>query len=252
VSRTIFVAGTDTGVGKTLLTASLLFHLRQSGVHALAMKPFCSGGTEDVDLIRAIQGDEARRQDVNPFWFPEPVAPLVAARKRRRKVELSEVLAAIRRMEKRCDCLIIEGSGGVLVPLAERFTVADLIAKLGCAVVVVGRNKLGTINHTLLTVEALRARGLRRIKIVLMEQRIGDRSAADNPSILRGHLAGLGVFVLPYCGSKATNPGVLKKNAGSLKKTLAWIADPASFSPRSSERSLKSGKPKRLTEQKVC
>jgi dethiobiotin synthetase len=220
LSKIIFVTGTDTGVGKTLLTVSLLFHWRQLGVRALAMKPFCSGGTADVDLIRAIQGDEAPRDEVNPFWFPEPVAPLVAARKQRRTIRLSQVLAAIRRMEARCDCLIIEGSGGVLVPLGERFTVADLIARLACPVVIVARNKLGTINHTLLTVEALRARGVRRMKVVLMEQRVADRSAADNALILRESLGGIGVCSIPYLGSKALNPGAIKKNARKLKKLL--------------------------------
>ena len=164
MSRIIFVTGTDTGVGKTLLTASLLFHLRQSGVSALAMKPFCSGGTADVDLIQAIQGGDPPREEVNPFYFPEPVAPLIAARKRRQRIRLSQVLRAIARMDKRCECLIVEGSGGLLVPLGEGFTVADVIANLECDVVVVGKNKLGTLNHTLLTVEALRAREVTRLK----------------------------------------------------------------------------------------
>lgn len=237
MSRIIFVAGTDTGVGKTLLTASILFHLRQSGVKALAMKPFCSGGTTDVDLIRAIQGDEATPDEVNPFWFAEPVAPLVAARKRRVEIELSQVMLAIRRMEARCERLIVEGSGGVLVPLGESFTMGNLIAKLKCAVVVVGRNKLGTINHTLLTVEALRARGVRRMKVVLMGQRVADCSAGDNPKILRESLNGIEVCSIPYLGSKVLTPQAVKKNAGRLKKTLARIAAPASFSARSSERS---------------
>ena len=251
MSRIIFVAGTDTGVGKTLLTASLLFYLRQSGVPALAMKPFCSGGTADVDLLRAIQSNEPPRELVNPFWFPEPVAPLVAARKHRQRIRLSQVLAAIRRMEARCECLIIEGCGGLLVPLGEGFTVADLVANLACDVVIVGRNQLGTINHTLLTVEALRARRVKRVKVVLMGQRIADRSAADNALILRENLGDIGVYTVPYLGPKALSPRAVKKNARRLKKTLARIADPASFSARSSETLGPSGKPKRLTEQKV-
>jgi dethiobiotin synthetase len=232
LSKIIFVTGTDTGVGKTLLTVSLLWHLRQSGVNALAMKPFCSGGRADVDLIRAIQGDQPRRDQVNPFWFPEPVAPVVAARKRRRKIRLSQVLAAIRRMEARCERLIVEGCGGLLVPLSEGFTVADVIAKLACDVVVVGRNQLGTINHTLLTVEALRARRVKRAKVVLMGQRIADASAADNLGILRENLKNVGVCLVPYLGARALARAALKRNVRKFKKTLAWIADPASFSPR--------------------
>ena len=111
MSRIIFVTGTDTGVGKTLLTASLLFHLRQAGVNALAMKPFCSGGTADVDLIQAIQGGDPPRNEVNPFYFAEPVAPLFSARKQQKNIRLMDVLAAIKRMRKRCERLIVEGAG---------------------------------------------------------------------------------------------------------------------------------------------
>ena len=236
MSKIIFVTGTDTGVGKTLLTASLLFHLRQSGIHALAMKPFCSGGTADVDLIQAIQGDPPSRDEVNPFRFAEPVAPLVAARRRGRKIELVEVLAVIRRMEERCERLIVEGAGGVLVPLGDDFTVADVIANLECDVVVAARNKLGVINHTLLTVEALSARRVERIKVVLMAQSSPDCSARSNATILGESPGDIGVFSLPYLGAGATRFGSVKTNAKKIKKTLARIADPDSFSARSMER----------------
>jgi dethiobiotin synthetase len=235
VSRIIFVTGTDTGVGKTLLAASLLFHLRQSGVNALAMKPFCSGGTGDVDLIQAVQGDDPSREEVNPFYFPEPVAPLVAARRLRQPIRLSQVLEAIGRMRERCACLIVEGSGGLLVPLGERFTVAGVIAGLDCDVVVVGRNKLGTINHTLLTVEALRARRVKRIKVVLMGQSSADFSAPSNAALLGESLANIEIFTVPYLGAGAARIGPLKRNAGKIKKTLARIADADSFSARSSK-----------------
>lgn len=235
MSRIIFVTGTDTGVGKTLLTASLLFHLRQSGVDALAMKPFCSGGRGDVDLIRVIQGNDPPREEVNPFYFPEPVAPLIAARKLRRPVRLSHVLRVIGGMEERCERLIVEGSGGLLVPLGEGFNVADVIANLECDVVVVGKNKLGTINHTLLTVEALRARRVKSIKVVLMGQASPDLSACSNTAILGETLANIGVFSLPYLGAGAVHAGAVKRNVGKIKKTLARIADPDSFSPRSSK-----------------
>lgn len=223
-------------MGKTLLAVSLLFHLRQSGVNALAMKPFCSGGTADVDLIQTIQGNAPPRIEVNPFYFAEPVAPLVAARKRRMHIRLSEVLAAIRRMAKQCDRLIVEGSGGLLVPLGEGFTVADIIANLDCDVVVVGKNKLGTINHTLLTVEALRARWVRRINVVLMKQRSSDFSAKSNATILQEALEAVVVLSVPYLGMRATRLETVKRNSKKFKKTLARIADPDSFTPRSSKR----------------
>ena len=100
MSRIIFVTGTDTGVGKTLLTASLLHYLRQAGVNALAMKPFCSGGTGDVDLLQQIQGAEHPAEEINPFYFPEPVAPYVAARWQRRRIGMDSVLLAVRRLAR--------------------------------------------------------------------------------------------------------------------------------------------------------
>ena len=188
-----------------------------------------------MDLIQAIQGGDPPHEEVNPFYFPESLAPLVAARKRRQRIRLSQVLRAIRRMEKQCECLIIEGSGGLLVPLGEGFTVADVIASLECDVVVVGKNKLGTINHTLLTVEALRARGVRRLKVVLMSQSTPDSSARCNTAILGESLANIGVFSLPHLGAGAVSAGAVKRNVGKIKITLARIADPDSFSPRSSK-----------------
>jgi dethiobiotin synthetase len=250
VSRILFVTGTDTDVGKTLLTVSLLFHLRQSGVNALAMKPFCSGGTGDVDLIQAVQGRGVPREMVNPFYFSEAVAPLAAARKLRQSIRLSQVLAAIRRMRERCACLIVEGSGGLLVPLGEGFTVADLIANLDCDVVVVGRNKLGTINHTLLTVEALRARAVRRIKVVMMGQSSADSSVKNNAALLGETLANIELFSIPYLGARATQMGRLKRNVRKIKKTLAQIGGPDNFSTRSSTAAKPSSKTKGLKETK--
>ncbi len=101
--KIIFVTGTDTGVGKTLLTGLLLCHLRRRGVNALAMKPFCSGGRNDIELIQALQNHALPDEEVNPFYFPEPLAPLVAARKHRRRISLSQVLRSIERVETQCE-----------------------------------------------------------------------------------------------------------------------------------------------------
>src|SRR5438445_2793156 len=158
----------------------LLCHLRRRGVDALAMKPFCSGGRKDVELIQALQHHALPDEEVNPFYFPEPLAPLVAARKQRRKISLSQVLRSIERVETRCERVIIEGSGGVLVPLGEGFSVADLIAKLHCEIVVVARNRVGTINHTLLAIKSLQHVTNQRIKIILMGQKRQDLSAFSN------------------------------------------------------------------------
>ena len=223
--KIIFVTGTDTGAGKTLLTALLLYHLRQTGVRALAMKPFCSGGTADVDLLSAIQNEELPKELMNPFYFKEPVAPLIAARKHRRKIELGEVLERIREVEKRCDCLLIEGSGGLLVPLGEGYSVLDLIAQLRCKVVVAARNRLGVINHTLLTVKTMQAVGIKNLTVSLMNIQHSDISALSNKRILQEILRPIPVYAVLFLGGNANRPQAIKINHKKTKKILALIAN---------------------------
>lgn len=221
--RLIFITGTDTGVGKTLLTGLLVRHLRDSGCHALAMKPFCSGGRGDVDFLRAAQEKELTADEVNPFYFREPIAPLVAARKHRNAVRLPDVLRAISDVVRRCECLLIEGSGGLLVPLGEGYTVADLITKLNCEVIVVSRNKLGTINHTLLTVRALQHVGIKALRVVLMSGKKSDASNASNTRILAELLGCIALTPIAYLGENNLRISALKKNCKKIKKSLAQI-----------------------------
>lgn len=200
--KIIFITGTDTGVGKTLLTALLLRHLRESGVRALAMKPFCSGGRQDVRVLQSFQKGELTDEEVNPFYFRPPVAPLVELRKAGKNIPLREVLASIKHVEKKCDCLLIEGSGGLLVPLGKNYSVEDLLLKLKCRVIVVARNRLGTINHTLLTVNRLRARGInsRNLQVALMCGPGRDASSPTNSLMLKRLLKEVTVASIPDLG----------------------------------------------------
>ncbi|MGH7971881.1 MAG: dethiobiotin synthase, partial [Limisphaerales bacterium] len=185
--RLLFITGTDTGVGKTVLTALLLAHLRRTGRRALALKPFCSGSRADVTLLRSLQHGELTVEEVNPFYFAQPVAPWVATRRTpQRRVKLQTVTRHIRSIAARHlsgttpdEFLLIEGCGGLLVPLGDNFTVLDLLARLRCETLLVSRNRLGTINHTLLAVAALAqaSQGARdgvRSKVVLMSPRLPD------------------------------------------------------------------------------
>jgi dethiobiotin synthetase len=221
--RIIFITGTDTGVGKTLLTALLLHHLRQSGCHALAMKPFCSGSRADVELLRKVQDEELTRDEINPFFFTEPLAPLVAARKHDCSIRLPEVLRRIKGLASRCQCLLIEGIGGVMVPLGEGFAVVDLVARLGWGAIVVSRNRLGTINHTLLTIRALQAAGIEGLKTVLMSSSEAESSSASNSRMLSELLAPAPVFPIPFLGKKPMRFETLNLTQRKVKKTLAQI-----------------------------
>jgi dethiobiotin synthetase len=206
-TKIIFVTGTDTGVGKTLLTGLLLHHLREGGVRALAMKPFCSGGLGDVRLLQSLQPGELTNREMNPFYFAQPIAPLVAQIKTRRAVQFRDVLSKIKAVAQKCDCLLIEGSGGLLVPLGPGFMVADLIAALNCRVIVASRNRLGTINHTLLTAGTLRTIGInpRRLSVVLMGQKSPDISARTNSATLTELLKPVPVCKIPFLGARILN-----------------------------------------------
>ncbi|MGA2177892.1 MAG: dethiobiotin synthase [Verrucomicrobiota bacterium] len=220
MKKILFVTGTDTGVGKTVLTAMLLAFLRGAGRDALAMKPFCSGSRGDARLLHDLQKGCLTLDEVNPFYFDKPLAPAAAAK----NVPLRAALAKIRELAGRCDILVVEGVGGLLAPLGKGYTVRDLIGNLDCKVIVVSANRLGTINHTLLTVEALQVSGQKELAIAMMGVRKPDISAASNVRMIRRMAPRTPVFAIPYLGFGASKAGGVKKNVIFLKKTLAQLA----------------------------
>ena len=228
-ARIIFITGTDTGVGKTLLTGLLCCYLQGSGAKVRAIKPICCGDRADIDFLRLVQPEITSDAEINECYFPEPLAPQLAAEKNRRTISIKKIVQAIRRKANPGEMLLVEGAGGVLVPLADGIFVADLIARLDCAAVVVARNRLGTINHTLLTVNWLQAAGVRRIKVVLMGQARPDRSAESNVGFLRKTLVNCAVYELPYLGGSATKMRSTRVLVKKNRKTLALISDLATF-----------------------
>lgn len=219
----IFITGTDTGVGKTVLTGLLLRHLRQRGCLALAMKPFCSGGLQDVELLARAQDHALSAAEINPFYFPEPVAPLVSARKHRRQVALEDVVAKVQGLAPRCEILLVEGAGGLFVPLGEGFTIADLIARLRCETIVVAANRLGTINHTLLTVAALRQAKTPHVQCVLMASAARDASTADNGPLLAELLGPTPLIPLAFLGRNPLGKRLLETNVKKSQKSIACL-----------------------------
>jgi dethiobiotin synthetase len=219
VRKVVFVTGTDTGVGKTVLTALLLAHLRGQGRDALAMKPFCSGGRADARLLHRLQGGILTMDEVNPFYYDKPVAPAVAPK----RVALADALGRIRAVATRCEILLIEGAGGLLAPLGDDYTARDLIATLRCKTLIASRNRLGTINHTLLTVEALQTAGLKDFAVVLMGMKSTDPSVASNEGMLRQRLPASTIFSLPCLGNHVKSAMKVKKSAIFLKKVLARL-----------------------------
>jgi dethiobiotin synthetase len=223
VKKILFVTGTDTGAGKTVLTAMLLAFLRRGGGRALAMKPFCSGARDDARLLHGLQKECLTLDDINPFYFDRPLAPAAAAGSGGPKVSLTAVLGKIRDLSNRCDFLVVEGVGGLMTPLGPNYTIRDLIRRLNCKTVVVCLNRLGVINHTLLTAEALQNTGIKEFTVVMMGIRKPDISAESNPRMIRQKLPLIPVICLPYLGNRASTAGAAKKNAKYLKIMLARL-----------------------------
>jgi dethiobiotin synthetase len=223
MGKILFVTGTDTGVGKTVLTAMLLAFLRSGRGNALAMKPFCSGARGDALLLHGLQKECLTVDEVNPFYFDKPLAPAAAVGRGRPGVSRQAALEKIRLLAHRCDLLVMEGAGGLMTPLGKDFTIRDLIRHLQCKTLVVCPNRLGAINQVVLTVEALQIAGIKELAVAMMGVRKPDISARSNPRMIRQMLPFMPVFCLPYLGMGASTARAVKINAKYLKKTLAHL-----------------------------
>jgi dethiobiotin synthetase len=174
--RGLFITGTDTGVGKTAVACAIARAGVAAGLKVGVYKPACSGAEldasgvprwEDPEQLAAACGGRWPLERISPQRFLAPLAPPAAARLEDRDVDFPLAVAGARWFEGRCDLLLVEGAGGWLCPLTDSRTFADLAVELGFPVVVVAANRLGTINHTLLTLEAIRSRRLETAAIVL-------------------------------------------------------------------------------------
>lgn len=182
--RFLFITGTDTGVGKTVLTSWLARHLRERGIAVAAFKPVCSGGRADARVLRAALQGGLTLDEINPWHFRAPIAPLLAARREHRRVKIAEVLAHVRTVGRRFDVVLLEGAGGLLSPLGEDFDSRDLVSALRADPIVVCPNRLGVVNHALLTIESLTGRAARRAQVVLMSPSRPSLAGRTNPRLL--------------------------------------------------------------------
>jgi len=184
--RGVFVTGTDTGIGKTHVSAALLAAARARGLDVVPMKPVQTGDDRDLEICLRAAGLDPSAEELALMcpWCAGPAcSPHLAARLTGRTIVLDALVAAAQELAARHDALVVEGAGGVLVPLNDRHTVLDLMQRLALPVLVIARGSLGTINHSLLTVRVLRNAGLRVLGVVLNDNVPGERDAVrrDNP-----------------------------------------------------------------------
>lgn len=221
--KVVFLTGTDTGVGKTIATIALLRWLRGRGESAIALKPFCSGDREDAKRLALEVNGEMALEQINPFYTRAPIAPgaVRPGCKRAPSVSANEVVAKISEASRGYDWVLVEGIGGVLVPLAKGLFVSDIIAALKAPAIVVSRDALGTLNHSLLTVRELERRRIRVISLWLMKFFSRDASANSNAVTLAQLLPQVEVARFPKLAAwpelKVSKPALER----IFKKTLA-------------------------------
>lgn len=169
MARGVYILGTDTDVGKTIVSAAILLQLRSHGYPAGYYKPISSGGVDkegqiigfDARFVKQVTGLEAPDELINPFRFKTPVAPHLAAGLEKQPIELAVVEANLAQLKQQYSYLVIEGCGGLMVPLtAELVLQSELVKRWGIGCIVVARTILGTINHTLLTVKYAQSLGI--------------------------------------------------------------------------------------------
>jgi dethiobiotin synthetase len=201
-----FVTGTDTGVGKTMVTLGLMRRLQDRGHRVVAMKPVASGCRRTVQGLRNADALLLQRQaslpldyhDVNPYAFEPAIAPHLAAAEAGVRIEVEAIRRRFERLAAQADRVCVEGIGGWLVPLNEAQTAADLAAKLGLGIILVVGIRLGCLNHALLTQAAIVSAGLRLAGWVANQPSPGYERAGENITALRSRMPAPLLGTVPF------------------------------------------------------
>jgi dethiobiotin synthetase len=216
MSKGLFITGTDTGVGKTVIACGIARLLKTRGVKVGVMKPIATGDRSDAKALQQAAGVSDDLDVINPQFFKQPLAPTVSASLERREIDMDAVYRSYWFLQKHHDFVIVEGVGGVKVPLGESTYVVDLIQALRLPVIVVGRAGLGTLNHTLMTLEVLET-GKAPVMGVLLNGGTGKTlSEKTNPEELQDHISVPLMGVVPQNSSFRKSPW----NAAALLKRL--------------------------------
>jgi len=231
IKKIFFITGTDTGVGKTMFTLTLGILLQEKGFDVGVMKPVQCGGSDSAFLKKHLGVDDSLEK-INPYFALEPLSPYLAFKRCRKEIRVEKIIDVANELRARHDVLLIEGAGGVLVPIKKGYLVADLIRDLDCEVIVVSRLGLGTINHSLLTINQLKGQGSRVKGIGFNCLHSGKMGIAEetNPAAIK-ELTGVAVLgTIPFL-KEISRREIVKKCAGALdvKKILESGAAPLSY-----------------------
>jgi dethiobiotin synthetase len=233
----VFIAGTDTDVGKTRVTTGLLAALQARGVKASGMKPVATGGralradehaifagfyavgdmiNDDVAAIATLSPPECDRSDINPYYFDWGVSPHIAAGRAGVRIEPERVAAAYERLAARCDAVVVEGTGGWLAPIGECGTMADIAQRLALPVVLTVGLRLGCLNHALLSVQAIGVSNLKLAGWIASELTPDMPAVEENLATLEAMLGVPRLALLPYSLARTLDARHLAAAAAAL------------------------------------
>ena len=180
-----FVTGTDTGVGKTVVTACLATLFKSRGEDVGVMKPIETGvdpecsANSDTRFLMEVAGVHDSLEEVCPYRLKTPAPPYQAGRTEEKELEPEKILESFRALQSKHSMMLVEGIGGLIVPITRRYNVADLALQMGLPLIIVSRLRLGTLNHTLLTINAARQHGLKIKGVILNPSDAGEVNAIE-------------------------------------------------------------------------
>ena len=227
-SKGYFITGTDTNVGKTVVTACLLSLYRKHGIDTGVMKPIETGvdqecsseANSDAKFLLSISGNKDSLEEVCPIRLKPAAAPLQASRIIGQNLDINLIIESFHKLQVKHDQMLVEGIGGLLVPLTPKYLVSDLIKDIGLPLIIVSRTSLGTINHTLLTIKAAKEAGIEIEGIILnnSENRTLNEVEQEQASLIQ-ELSGIPVLgECPYIDSVSLE----KFNDGFAEKIAHW------------------------------
>jgi dethiobiotin synthetase len=225
----LFITGTDTGIGKTITAGAIADWFRRHRSRVAVLKPVATGCehrreglvSEDAEFLAVCSGTHHPLDLICPVRYAEPLAPSVAARRAGVPIDWEAITRSIRIMSADSDVMIVEGAGGVMVPIDEKYRMIDLPRMLAIPAIVVARPSLGTINHTLLTVKALHTAGVRVAGIVI------NRYPAETPGVVEETSPAeiekwAGVQILTLVPNEPIPPGALPPGVASAIDQVNW------------------------------
>ena len=232
-AKGLFVTGTDTGVGKTLVAGAIAKILSQKGKRVGVFKPVATGCkrtkegliSKDAEFLKNCTNVKLGFEVINPVKFAKPAAPFACEKAENKKVSIKKIAAAYEQICRTSDFVIVEGIGGVKVPITDKFDVIGLAKGFKLPVVVVARSKLGTINHTLLTIDAIRRSGLLLAGVVIngYDEKTEDFAEKTNARII-GKLGKVKILaIVPFDDRTNIKKVIISQKVLKSLKKVNWL-----------------------------